>query len=221
MRVLIAEDDAPLLSVLTRGLRQNGYVVDTAARGDDALHLLMVNEYAAAVLDWRMPGLNGIEVIAAVRQRRQTLPILLLTAHDAPADRVRGLDAGADDYVVKPFDFSELLARLRALLRRGSEGGSAVLRLGNLALDPATRDVRIGDRDLGLTPREYGILELLLRRAGTVVSRQGIIDQVWPEGDPTWNAIDVHVARLRAKMAGGSTVHILAVRGAGYRLVES
>jgi DNA-binding response OmpR family regulator len=219
MRVLIAEDDAPLLSVLTRGLRQNGYVVDTAARGDDALHLLMVNEYAAAVLDWRMPGLSGIEVIAAVRKRRQTLPILLLTAHDAPADRVNGLDAGADDYVVKPFDFGELLARLRALLRRGAEGGSAVLRLGNLALDPATRDVRIGDRDLGLTPREYGILELLLRRAGTVVSRQGIVDHVWPEGDPTWNAIDVHVARLRAKMAGGSTVRILAVRGAGYRLV--
>jgi DNA-binding response OmpR family regulator len=166
-----------------------------------------------------MPGLSGIEVIAAVRKRRQTLPILLLTAHDAPADRVRGLDAGADDYVVKPFDFSELLARLRALLRRGTEGGSAVLRLGNLALNPATHDVRIGDRDLGLTPREYGILELLLRRAGTVVSRQGIVDHVWPEGDPTWNAIDVHVARLRAKMAGGSTVHILAVRGAGYRLV--
>jgi DNA-binding response OmpR family regulator len=221
MRILIAEDDAPLLSVLTRGLRQNGYVVDTAERGDDALHMLLVDDYAAAVLDWRMPGLDGIEVIAAARRQRQTIPILLLTARDTPADRVLGLDAGADDYLVKPFDFGELLARLRALLRRGTEGGSGVLRLGNLALDPATRDVRIGDRDLGLTPREYGILELLLRRADTVVSRQGIVDQVWPEGDPTWNAIDVHVARLRAKMAGGSTVHIVAVRGAGYRLVES
>jgi DNA-binding response OmpR family regulator len=219
MRLLIAEDDSSLLAVLERGLGRHGYVVDTARRGDDALHLLEVNDYAGAVLDWRMPGLDGVQVIAAVRRSGRPVPILLLTARDTAADRVHGLDSGADDYLVKPFDFDELLARLRALLRRGSAPRPPILRAGNLELDPASHEVRSSSRTVGLTPREYAILELLMRRVGAVVSRQTIINHVWPDADPTWNTLEVHVARLRAKLAGGSAVSINAVRGAGYRLI--
>lgn len=220
MRVLIAEDDAPLLGVLRRGLVQAGYVVDTADRGDDALHMLTTGEYAAAVLDWRMPGLDGAEVIGAARRAGVRLPILLLTARDTAQDRVRGLDAGADDYLVKPFSFEELLARIRALLRRGGPATEPTLRAGAVELDPASRAVRVGARAVTLTPREFGILELLLRRAGAVVSRQSIAEHVWPDADATWNAMEAHMARLRAKLGGDSGVTILAVRGAGYRLVS-
>jgi two-component system OmpR family response regulator len=219
MRVLVAEDDAPLLGVLNRGLVQAGYVVDTADRGDDALHMLMTGEYAAALLDWRMPGLDGAQVIAAARGRGLRLPILMLTARDTAADRVEGLDAGADDYLVKPFDFEELLARLRALLRRGGPLTEPTLRVAGVQLDPATREVRSGDRLVALTPREFSILELLMRRAGAVVSRRSIAENVWPEADASWNAMEAHMARLRAKLGGEARVAILAVRGAGYRLV--
>ena len=219
MRLLIAEDDSSLLAVLERGLSRNGYVVDTARRGDDALHLLELNDYAAVVLDWRMPGLDGVEVIAAARRASRTVPILLLTARDTAADRVHGLDAGADDYLVKPFDFDELLARLRALLRRSPAASPPVLRAGTLELDPATHEVRSGSHIVALTPREYAILELLMRRVGAVVSRQTITNHAWPDGDPTWNTLEVHIARLRAKLAGESTVNLRAVRGTGYRLV--
>ena len=218
MRLLVAEDDPALLSVLARGLRQGGYVVDTAERGDDALHMLEVGDYAAAVLDWRMPGLDGAEVIAAARREGSRLPILLLTARDTTSDRVRGLDAGADDYLVKPFDFGELLARLRALLRRGGPASGPTLRVAGLQLDPATREVLSGERPVALTPREYAILELLMRRAGAVVPRQAIAEQVWPEADATWNAMEAHVARLRSKLGGDAGIAIVAVRGTGYRL---
>ncbi len=220
MRVLIAEDDAPLLGVLRRGLLQAGYVVDGAERGDDALHMLTTGEYAVAVLDWRMPGLDGAEVISRARRAGVRLPILLLTARDTAEDRVRGLDSGADDYLVKPFAFDELLARIRALLRRGGPATEPLLRAGAVELDPASRAVRVGTRAVELTPREFGILELLLRRAGVVVSRQSIAEHVWPDADATWNAMEAHMARLRAKLGGGAGVSIVAVRGAGYRLVS-
>ncbi len=219
MRLLVAEDDAALLSVLVRGLRQHGYLVDTAARGDDALHRLGVGDYAAAVLDWRMPGIDGLEVIAAARRRGWHLPILLLTARDTPEERILGLDAGADDYLVKPFDFGELLARLRALLRRGGAAAGPTLRVAGLQLDPSAREVRTGPRAVTLTPREYAILELLMRRAGAVVTRQSIAEHAWPAADATWNAIEAHMARLRSKLGGDARVSILAVRGVGYRLV--
>ncbi|HVA21178.1 MAG TPA: response regulator transcription factor [Candidatus Micrarchaeia archaeon] len=219
MRLLVAEDDAALLSVLTRGLRQNGYLVDTADRGDDALHMLGVGDYAVAVLDWRMPGLDGVEVIAAARRRGCGLPLLLLTARDTTGERVRGLDAGADDYLVKPFEFEELLARLRALIRRGGSASGPTLRVAGLHLDPATREVRSGERLVALTPREYSILELLMHRAGVVVTRQSIAEHAWPGAEATWNAMEAHMARLRAKLGGDSQVSILAVRGTGYRLV--
>jgi DNA-binding response OmpR family regulator len=220
VRLLIAEDDAPLLGVLRRGLVEAGYVVDPAERGDDALHMLTTGEYAAAILDWRMPGLDGAQVIQAARRAGIRLPILLLTARDTAQDRVRGLDAGADDYLVKPFSFDELLARIRALLRRGGPATEPSLRAGAVELDPASREVRVGPRAVDLTPREFGILELLLRRAGAVVSRQSIAEHVWPDADATWNAMEAHMARLRAKLGGDAGVAIVAVRGAGYRLVN-
>ncbi|MHB8490305.1 MAG: response regulator transcription factor [Candidatus Dormibacteria bacterium] len=221
MRLLVAEDDPALLSVLARGLRQHGYLVDTVNRGDDALDLLGTGEYAAAVLDWRMPGLDGVEVIVSIRRKRKNLPILLLTARDTPSDRVVGLDSGADDYIVKPFDFGELLARLRAMLRRAAGEGAPVIRMAGLQLDPATHEVRSGQQLVQLTPREYAILEVLMRRAGRVVTRHSLAEQVWPDGEATWNAIEAHMARLRAKIGGASGVAIVAVRGTGYRLLES
>ncbi|HVC41211.1 MAG TPA: response regulator transcription factor [Candidatus Saccharimonadales bacterium] len=221
MRLLVAEDDPALLSVLARGLRQHGYLVDTVNRGDDALDLLGTGEYAAAVLDWRMPGLDGVEVIVSIRRQRKNLPILLLTARDTPSDRVVGLDSGADDYIVKPFDFGELLARLRAMLRRAAGDGAPVIRMAGLQLDPATHEVRSGEQLVQLTPREYAILEVLMRRTGRVVTRHSLAEQVWPDGEATWNAIEAHMARLRAKIGGASGVAIVAVRGTGYRLLES
>ena len=221
MRLLVAEDDPALLAVLARGLRQHGYVVDTASRGDDALDLLGTGQYAAVVLDWRMPGLDGIEVITSIRRQQRALPILLLTARDTPADRVTGLNLGADDYIVKPFDFGELLARLRAMLRRTEGDGAPLLRVAGLQLDPATHEVRTAGALIQVTPREYAILEVLMRRAGKVVTRHNLAEQVWPDGEATWNAIEAHMARLRGKIGGDAGVAIVAVRGTGYRLVES
>jgi DNA-binding response OmpR family regulator len=221
MRLLIAEDDAPMRSVLLRGLMRHGYVVDLAERGDDGLEMLLTNEYAAAVLDWRMPGLSGRDIVATARRRGVTTPVLMLTARDTTADRVEGLDAGADDYLVKPFQFDELLARLRALLRRPPTAAEPVLRRGALTFDPSTREVAVAGTPLALTPRELGILEILLRRAPAVVTREQIGRNAWQDEAEaaSFNAIEVHIARLRAKLAGGH-VRIVAVRGAGYRLLD-
>ena len=220
MRLLVAEDDAGLRSVLERGLRSHGYAVDSTERGDDALHMLRVNEYAAVVLDWRLPGMEGIEVLRGARGAGVRTPILMLTALDTAADRIAGLDGGADDYLVKPFNFGELLARLRALLRRPAGVDGPVLRHGLLELDPATRQARVGDEYLPLTPRELAMLELLMRRAPAVVSRESIVSQVWEDEAVAWNTIEVHVARLRAKLVGAG-VRVVAVRGVGYRLVDA
>lgn len=220
MRVLVAEDNRGLREVLARGLRENGYVVDAAADGTAALAFLRVYDYAAAVLDWRMPGTSGLEVLQDMRRRGSATPILMLTARDAPADRVAGLDQGADDYLIKPFDFGELLARLRALMRRPAAVQQTKLVIGDLVLDPAVREVRIGSRSPALTGIEHGILEMLIRRSPAVVPRRSIALQVWDnEADALGsNTIDVHLARLRSKLAGGR-VRIEAVRGVGYRIV--
>lgn len=221
MRVLVAEDDDALRSVLERGLRGAGYVVDGVANGADALSYLKAYEYEVAVLDWRMPQLTGIEVLEALRRSRVEVPVLLLTARDLPRDRVLGLDAGADDYLVKPFDFPELLARLRALQRRSREALPPVLTVGDLVYEPATRVVRAGGAVLPLTQIELGILEALLRRSPAVVSRRSIALQVWAEeADAVGsNTIDVHVARLRSKLTGAE-VRIETQRGVGYRLAS-
>jgi two-component system OmpR family response regulator len=220
VRVLVAEDDPGLRSVLERGLRRHGYAVDAVADGERALRYLRGYDYEVAIVDWRMPGLSGLEVVREVRRRGSKVPVLMLTARDTTADRVEGLDAGADDYLVKPFEFAELLARLRALQRRPPVTLEPLLEVGDLTFDPAARQVRRHAADLALTRREQSILELLMRRHPSVVDRRTIALQVWDDedGEVGANTIDVHLARLRAKLAGGTT-RIETVRGVGYKLV--
>ncbi|MDE3087273.1 MAG: response regulator transcription factor [Acidobacteriota bacterium] len=222
MRLLVAEDDPGLRSVLERGLRESGYVVDAVPDGEEALAFLRTYDYEVAVLDWRMPKVTGLEVVRELRRRGATVPVLMLTARDTPADRVAGLDEGADDYLVKPFDLGELLARIRALQRRPAALAAPTLVLGDLAYDPATREVRAGAETPALTATEMALLELLLRRSPAVVDRRSIAVQVWDqEADAVGsNTIEVHMARLRAKLATAA-VRIETVRGVGYRIVAT
>ena len=222
MRVLVAEDDPGLRDVIVLGLRDSGYHVDAVDRGDDAIDQLKWYEYDVAVVDWRMPGAEGIDVVAWARRHDRPTAILMLTARDAPADRIRGLDMGADDYLVKPFDFGELLARIRALQRRPRGTAGPVIEKGTVALDPATRSVSNAGRPLALTATEYLILELLMRRSPAVVDRKAIAEHAWAdETDPLGsNAIDVQLSRLRAKLPSAG-IRIVTVRGAGYRLEEA
>ena len=222
VRVLVAEDDEGLRSVLERGLRESGYAVDTAGDGEQALRYLDTYEYEVAILDWRMPKLSGLEVIRRLRLKGSALPVLMLTARDAAGDRVAGLDEGADDYLVKPFDFSELLARVRALQRRGEAVQSLVINVGNLQLDTVTREVSVGSLRPRLTATELSLLEILMHRSPAVVSRRSIALAVWNEEADTLgsNTLDVHLARLRAKLSA-SGAKIEAVRAVGYRIVAA
>jgi DNA-binding response OmpR family regulator len=220
--VLVAEDDNGLGEVLGRGLRERGYVVDLVPDGETALRYLKAYEYEVAVLDWRMPEVSGLEVVQRLRRTRSSVPVLMLTARDTPADRVTGLDAGADDYLVKPFDFSELLARLRALQRRSPAVQAPRLTVGDLEFDPASREVRIGERHPALTATELAILETLMRRSPAVVHRRSIALHVWDNEADAFgsNTMDVHLARLRSKLAA-SGVRIETVRGVGYRMITT
>jgi two-component system OmpR family response regulator len=222
MRILVAEDDEALRSVLERGLKGAGYIVDSVGDGSEALSYLGTYEYEVAILDWRMPVTSGIDVVRSLRRSGAGVPVLMLTARDMPTDRVIGLDEGADDYMVKPFDFPELLARLRALQRRPSDARSPRLSVGDLVYEPASRTVSAGGMTLGLTQIELGILEVLLQRSPAVVTRRSIALQVWQyEADAVGsNTIDVHVAHLRSKLAGAH-VRIDTHRGVGYRLVPT
>jgi two-component system, OmpR family, response regulator len=222
MRILVAEDDAGLRELLVMGLEQAGYHVDAVERGDDAIDQLKFYDYDVAVIDWRMPGAEGIDVVSWARRHGKPTALLMLTARDAPPDRIRGLDAGADDYLVKPFDFGELLARIRALQRRPRGVDGPILLRGSLALDPVRREASVDGRGLALTITEYSILELLMRRSPAVVDRKAIAEHAWrDETDPLGsNAIDVQLSRLRAKLSGAG-VRIVTVRGAGYRLEEA
>ncbi|HEV2360650.1 MAG TPA: response regulator transcription factor, partial [Acidimicrobiales bacterium] len=195
MRLLVAEDDPGLGAVLSRGLREAGYAVDLATDGEEALDYFRTYEYEVVVLDWRMPRLSGLEVVGRIRQSGSAVPILMLTARDAAADRVAGLDEGADDYLVKPFDFAELLARIRALQRRTPTLQGPTLTVGDLRLDPLTREVSAGSRRPDLTTTEFAILEMLIRRSPSVVARRSIAVQVWDdEADALGsNTIDVHM----------------------------
>jgi DNA-binding response OmpR family regulator len=221
MRVLVAEDDPGLRSVLERGLREHGYVVDAVEDGSVALSYLRSYEYEVAVLDWRMPKQSGLDVVTAMRARGDKTPVLMLTARDATEDRVAGLNHGADDYLVKPFSFAELVARISALQRRPALAIDPVLSSGDLEFDPATRVVSLRGEPVVLTGIETGLIELLLRRSPAVVNRRTIAVQVWDdEADAVGsNTIDVHVGRLRAKLGEAST-RIETVRGIGYRLVS-
>lgn len=219
MRILVAEDDTALRSVLARGLREHGYVVDTVDDGEAALAHLRAYEYEVAVLDWRMPNVSGLEVVERARLRGDRTPVLMLTARDTATDRIAGLDRGADDYLVKPFDFGELVARLRALQRRPALVVGPLLRCGDLVLDPTDREVTLGGVPASLTNTELRLLEILLRRSPGVVTRRTIAEQVWDDEANAVgsNTIDVHVGRLRVKLTG-SQARIETVRGAGYRL---
>jgi DNA-binding response OmpR family regulator len=222
VRVLIAEDDDGLRSVLQRGLEEGGYAVDAVKDGDLALRFLTTYEYEVAILDWRMPKVSGLEVVQRLRRRGSALPILMLTARDTARDRVAGLDEGADDYLIKPFDFSELLARVRALQRRGEAVQSRVIKVAALALDSVTREVSVGSTRPRLTATELSLLEILMQRSPAVVSRRSIALAVWDEEADALgsNTLDVHLARLRAKITG-SGAKIEAVRALGYRMVPA
>lgn len=215
----MAEDDGALSAVLARGLRAAGYVVDVVRDGTLAWDYLRAYSYEVAVVDWNMPGRSGLDLVRALRQQSSTVAVLMLTARDAAADRVTGLDEGADDYLVKPFDFSELLARVRALQRRPASQAPR-LAVGDIVFDPASREVKMGIRPLSLTATELAILEVLLRRSPASVERRAIAQHAWGEEADALgsNTIDVHIARLRAKLAGGRA-HIETVRGFGYRIV--
>lgn len=222
MRILLAEDDPRLGRLLAKGLRDQAYAVDLVTDGEMALYEAAVNEYDAIVLDVAMPRRDGLDVCRALRQRGSRVPILMLTARDAVSDRIAGLDAGGDDYLTKPFDFGELLARLRALMRRGHVVLPDTIVVGDLRIDTAGQRVTRAGRAVPLTAKEYALLEFLARHAGAVVSRADMCAHVWDDNhDPLSNAIEVYINRLRRKLdAPGAASLIHTRRGAGYQLAE-
>jgi len=220
MRILLAEDDDQLRDTIARGLREHAFAVDAVSDGDAAVSHAAVNEYDAAVLDILMPKRSGIAVCQELRRRGIALPILLLTARDSVEDKIAGLDAGADDYLTKPFAFGELLARLRALTRRRGTVLPATLVVADLEVDTRRQTARRGARAIPLTAKEYAFVEHLARNAGRVVSRSELVAHVWDENhEPMANVIDVYVSRLRRKIDGGESVPLLRIRrGAGIML---
>ncbi len=220
MRVLIVEDEVKLARLVRRGLKDEGMLADVALKGEDALWMAGSTEYDAIVLDVMLPGLDGFAVCRRLRSDGVWAPVLMLTARDAVEDRVAGLDGGADDYLVKPFDFSELVARLRALARRGPVERPTLLQAGDLVLDPATRRVCRDDAEISLSSKEYALLETFMRRPGQVLDRFQLLEHAWDsEYENRSNVVDVYVRYLREKVDRPFGVtSIETVRGAGYRL---
>src|SRR5262245_51640531 len=220
MRVLLAEDDAQVARFIRRGLREEQYAVDVAADGEEALFLAQTGEYDLILLDWMLPKRNGIDVLRTLRAQSITAPVLVLTGRGEVSNKVEGLDAGADDYLTKPFRFEELLARVRALLRRRGDLVPTLLRVGDLELDGLRHRVERSGREISLTNREYALLDYLMRHAGEVVTRTSLSEHVWEQSfDPLSNVIDVHVARLRRKIDDGFPQRLLqTVRGKGYAI---
>jgi two-component system OmpR family response regulator len=220
VRILIVEDEAKIAGLLRRGLSEEGHAADVATRGEDALWMSQATSYDAVVLDVMLPGIDGFETCRRLRAEGIWAPVLMLTARGTVEDRVSGLDAGADDYLAKPFSFAELLARLRALRRRGAPERATVVEVGALRLDPATRVVRRGDTDIALSAKEFALLEILMRRAGEVLSRFQLLEYAWDgDYDNRSNVVDVYVSYLRDKIDRPFGVRsIETVRGAGYRL---
>ena len=223
MRILLVEDDKKVASFIRKGLEEEGYAVDVAEDGETGLLMGLDRLHDLILLDVMLPEKPGFQVLRELRQGRVTTPVLLLTARDTVEDKVRGLDAGADDYLTKPFAFAELLARVRALLRRRADARAPKLQMADLILDPATRSVTRGGQPITLTNREYALLEYFLRNPGRVLSRTMIADHVWDyDFDTGTNVIDVYVNYLRKKVDAGQTPKLLhTVRGAGYVLKES
>jgi two-component system, OmpR family, response regulator len=223
MRVLIVEDEPKMAALIRRGLREESYAADVASNGDDALWMAAATEYDAIVLDVLLPGTNGFDVCRELRQKGVWSPVLMLTARDSVDDRVAGLDAGADDYLTKPFSFIELLARLRALARRPPLERPTVLEVGDLRLDPATHQAWRGNAELELSAKEFRILEAFMRRPGHVLSRLHLLEHCWDYGyENRSNVVDVYVRYLREKIDrpfGKKSIE--TVRGAGYRLRQA
>jgi DNA-binding response OmpR family regulator len=220
--VLVVEDDPKTATFISRALVAGGDAVDVLGNGDDALSAIASTPYDAVVLDIMLPGRDGLSVVRRLRSERNRTPVLLLSARGAVDERVEGLDAGADDYLAKPFALEELIARVRALGRRSAEQGGLVLRVGDLTLDTGSRTAQRGERRIDLTTREFGLLELLMRSAGRICSRMMIIEKVWNyDFDPGSNIVDVYVRRLRSKIDDGFDVKLLiSVRGVGYLMKE-
>ncbi|HEU4453715.1 MAG TPA: response regulator transcription factor [Longimicrobium sp.] len=217
MRILIVEDNPRIASFLQKGLREEGYVVETAADGDAGFQKATTQGFDAAVVDVMIPGRSGLEMVRDLRAAGVVLPVLLLTARDRIEDKVEGLDSGADDYLTKPFEFSELTARLRALLRRSSAGAPAILKVGDLEMDPATREVRRAGDPVELTPKEFSLLEFLLRNTDRPLSRATLMEHVWGiRFDPGTNIVDVCINSLRNKLQDRDRELIQTVRGVGY-----
>jgi len=221
MRILLIEDDTKAARLLARGFQEEGYVVDLAHSAQAGDELSFVTDYGLIVLDWMLPDGDGLSLCKALRQRGSQVPILMLTARDALADRIKALDGGADDYLTKPFDFGELLARMRALLRRSELTRPPVLAVGDLRLDPSTQIATRAGVALDLTRKEFLILQALMRKPGAVVTRTQLAEQVWQSELPTIDSLlDVHISNLRRKVETGGSPLIQTLRGRGYRIAK-
>jgi two-component system copper resistance phosphate regulon response regulator CusR len=220
MRILLAEDELRIRAFITRGLREEGFVVEEVADGEAAERKLLESKVDLLVLDWMLPALSGIALLSRMRASGDVTPVIMLTARDAVADRTQALNAGADDYLVKPFAFEELIARIRAVLRRSSGHPSPVLRYQDLSLDPATRRVTRAGKEIRLTAREFALLQFLLEHKGEVVSRTRIVEAVWEHDFETFsNVVEVYVRYLRAKVDEPFEQRLIqTVRGVGYAL---
>jgi DNA-binding response OmpR family regulator len=223
MRILVVEDEQKIATFIQRGLKECGFVVDIVHRGDTALEIIEGNHFDAIVLDIMLPGRDGLSVLRSIRQRSNAVPVILLTARGEIAEKVEGLDLGADDYLAKPFSIDELAARVRALLRRNSGEKLVCYRVDDLTLDLATRIVRRGGRRTDLTTREFSLLECLMRAPGRVFTRTQLCERVWEyHFDPESNLVDVYIQRLRRKIDDGEPAKLIqTVRGAGYRIGDA
>ena len=220
MRVLIVEDDIRMAAAIRRGMQAEGIAADVATRGEDAIWMVAASEFDAVVLDVMLPGIDGFETCRRLREDGVWAPIIMLTARDSVEDRVQGLDQGADDYLIKPFSLAELLARLRALARRGPVERPSVIKVGDLRLDPATQRAWRGEEEIPLTAKEFSLMETFMRRPGEVLSRLHLLEHAWDFAyDNRSNVVDVYVRHLRRKIDEPFERHSLeTVRGAGYRL---
>lgn len=221
MRILVVEDEKKMASFIARGLKEEGYAVDVAADGETAWDYVLSNDYDLLVVDWMLPKMNGHILCGKIREKGCLTPILMLTARDSVEDKIKGLDQGADDYMTKPFSFDELLARIRALLRRPRDlKDEAVLKCGNVSLDLLTRRAFVNSSEVTLSQKEFALLEFLIRKKGEVISRSQIAEHVWDlHFDPMSNTIDVYINFLRKKIdAENAKSHIETIRGVGYRM---
>ncbi len=222
MKILVVEDETRVAQFIQKGLKEEGHAVDVAHDGEEGEYLGEINEYDLIILDLMLPGKNGLQVCRELREAGVNTPVLMLTARDAVEDKVRGLDAGADDYLTKPFAFEELLARVRALLRRSSESKTPILKIADLELDPMSRRVTRAGQAIRLTTKEYALLEYMMRNPGQVLSRTRIGEHVWDMNfDPESNVIDVYVSHLRNKVDKGFDPPLIhTLRGQGYMLTD-